>query len=71
MMKKILLTALASFLGWSVSHASVTNIVATYSGGIYCYQPVLGVDGNGQSPFRMVGDGHPADTLGHKLCWND
>jgi hypothetical protein len=56
MMKKILLMALASFLGWSVSQASVTNILAwTYSGGIYCYQPVLGTDGSGNQSVTLDG----------------
>jgi hypothetical protein len=56
MKNKVLLIALASFLGWSISHASVTNIVAwSYSGGIYCYQPVLSTDGSGDQSVSLDG----------------
>ena len=49
-MKKILLTVLVSFLGWTASHASVTGVeVLDWAGGIYCSQPLLQSDASGQS----------------------
>jgi hypothetical protein len=45
MNKKILSIALASFLGWFISDASITSIPTwSYSGGLYCYAPVLTTD---------------------------
>ena len=45
MNKKILLIASASFLGWFISHASVTSVPNwSYSGGLYCYAPALTTD---------------------------
>jgi hypothetical protein len=70
MNKKIsLLIVSASFLGWSISQASVTSIPAwSYSGGIYCYAPVLdtaaqsvALDGN-QSSFGAMGLTIQTDT---------
>jgi len=56
MKNKVLLIILASFLSWSFGHASITNIwVWTYSGGIYCYQPVLGTDGSGNQSLTLNG----------------
>lgn len=55
-MKKILLTVLAGFLGWTVSHATVTSVPTwNYSGGIYCYQPVLSTDGSGNQSVTLDG----------------
>ncbi|MGD1089140.1 MAG: hypothetical protein ABR955_10510 [Verrucomicrobiota bacterium] len=66
MNKKILLIVSASFLSWFISDASITSIPSwSYSGGLYCYAPVLttdsgtgaqsvGVDGT-QSSFGEMG----------------
>ena len=43
--KSLLWIAPATFLIWSSSHASVTDIPAwSHSGGIYCYAPILTTD---------------------------
>lgn len=57
MTKKILLIASVSFLSWSVSQASVTSIPTwSYSGGFYCYQPVLTTDsGTGAQSVGVSG----------------
>jgi PEP-CTERM motif len=56
MAKKILWIASVSFLGWSVSQASVTSIPTwNYSGGFYCYQPVLTTDGTGAQSVGVSG----------------
>jgi hypothetical protein len=48
--KAFLLVVSISFLGWFASNASVTSVGATgWTGGIYCYQPVLQSDSSGQS----------------------
>ena len=54
---KILLIASASFFSWSVSHASVTSIPTwNYSGGFYCYSPVLTTDsGTGAQSVGVSG----------------
>jgi len=45
--KTLLLIAPATLLIWSISHASVTSIPTwNYSGGLYCYGPVLTTDSN-------------------------
>jgi hypothetical protein len=66
MNKKILLIASASLLGWFISNASITSIPSwSYSGGLYCYAPVLTTDsgtgaqsvgvGGWQSSFGEMG----------------
>jgi hypothetical protein len=57
MNKKILLIALAGFLSLSISHATITGVPSwSYSGGLYCYAPVLGVDaGTGDQSLAING----------------
>ncbi len=57
MNKKILLIASASFLGWCISDASITSIPSwSYSGGLYCYAPVLTTDsGTGAQSVGISG----------------
>lgn len=58
MNKKILLIISVSVLGWSVSQASITSLPGwNYSGGIYCYAPVLGTD-SGTGDQSITFDGH-------------
>lgn len=48
--KTFLLVVSMSFLGWFASNATVTSVGVTgWTGGIYCYQPVLQDDTSGQS----------------------
>jgi hypothetical protein len=48
--KTFLLVVSMSFLGWFASNASVTSVGDSgWTGGIYCYEPVLQTDSNGQS----------------------
>ena len=57
MHKKILLIVSASFLGLFISHATVTSIPTwSYSGGFYCYNPVLTTDsGTGDQSVGVSG----------------
>jgi hypothetical protein len=56
--KRFLLMASVTFLGWSVSHANITGIPTwNYSGGIYCYAPVLTTDsGTGDQSVALKGN---------------
>ncbi len=48
--KTFLLVVSMSFLGWFASNATVTSVGDSgWTGGIYCYQPVLQSDTSGQS----------------------
>jgi hypothetical protein len=60
--KNILLIAAASFLGWSISHASVTSVPTwNSSGGVYCYATLdtasqsVAVDGSQWSSSGTMG----------------
>jgi hypothetical protein len=57
MNKKVLLIALASFPSWFICDASITSIPSwSYSGGLYCYAPVLTTDsGNGAQSVGING----------------
>jgi hypothetical protein len=64
--KTFLLVVSAAFLGWSVSHASITSLPGwTWSGGIYCSAPVLGVDAaTGDQSANLNGNQKSYGTLG-------
>ena len=60
MNKKILLVVSVSLLGWSLSQASITSVPTwSYSGGFYCYAPVL------PPPIRRGSDGHSIKFWSH------
>lgn len=55
-----------SFSSWSLSHASVTSIPTwSYSGGIYCYAPVLSTDsGTGAQSVSVNGTQSGPGSMG-------